>query len=813
MIVGNVEEYIERCLKSFFPIADEICLVRAIGNQTPDKTIEKAEKLITGVNGENRDSSNADSPLPPLPPVKSFKWSEYKNDPDHADWPHLDDFAAARNQSFDLATGKYCFWADSDDILESGAEAIREDAKEGKWVVYIIPYKIFGRDVNIQRERMMRRGSGKWVYPVHECFAFDPQVEGALDERAAVLHLPDVYKTGSNDRNLRILEAIPKKDLTPGLKYHLHGELLGTKQIDRSIKVGMEAAVSPDLGIPERYEIFLNLGKVARDRKTSMDLFHEAYKLDPERREAFGLLACTAMDHGLTKEALAYARAMMALPPPEKANWNDRNSAYDWLGVDIYTQALRSKASSIKPHPAKAGSNLKLLGEAEKHRVAVLDMARKSGRPIISLIHATRGRAIQASKARKMWLDLADRPDAIEHIFVYDQDDEKSYALQRMHHQMIPAGLGSVGAWNAGAASSTGDILIQMSDDWVPPLQWDTKIIQRFSQKKTEKTEVPESPLSPLPPVNSAKVLAISDAHRKDDLLCMAIMTRAYYELDWFMFHPRFTGVYSDNWFTHEAYRRNAVIDAKDLIFTHDHPFFTGGNRENGDSLNNSEPSPLSPLPPVNLDETYQRQNDPARYAEGMAIYNELLAGNDWSTIPGWFNYWPLYQLMARILKDGDVVAEIGVWLGRSIIMLAQECKRLGKKVKFLAVDNFKGEENQPMHEATIRLCGGNIKPAFLANMERCGVGDMITILEGDSAKMARNVPVATLAFCFIDAAHDFESVRNDITAWLPKVKPGHCLAGHDAQWEDVKKAVLARFGDKALINGPVWMAKAEGNV
>ena len=42
MIVGNVEEYIARCLDSFKPIADEICVVRAIGNSDPDKTIEIA---------------------------------------------------------------------------------------------------------------------------------------------------------------------------------------------------------------------------------------------------------------------------------------------------------------------------------------------------------------------------------------------------------------------------------------------------------------------------------------------------------------------------------------------------------------------------------------------------------------------------------------------------------------------------------------------------------------------------------------------------------------------------------------------------
>jgi Fe-S-cluster-containing hydrogenase component 2 len=43
MIVGNVEEYIRRCLESFLPICDEVCMVRAIGNQAADNTLAIAQ--------------------------------------------------------------------------------------------------------------------------------------------------------------------------------------------------------------------------------------------------------------------------------------------------------------------------------------------------------------------------------------------------------------------------------------------------------------------------------------------------------------------------------------------------------------------------------------------------------------------------------------------------------------------------------------------------------------------------------------------------------------------------------------------------
>ncbi len=196
-----------------------------------------------------------------------------------------------------------------------------------------------------------------------------------------------------------------------------------------------------------------------------------------------------------------------------------------------------------------------------------------------------------------------------------------------------------------------------------------------------------------------------------------------------------------------------------------------------------------------------------------------MLDRRDWSTVPGWFNYWSLYQVIAKQLKDGDVIAEVGVWLGRSIIFMAQELKRAGKKVKLIAVDNFQGEPGVPEHEQFIAELGrastpcapneSPLKAEFWKNVERCGVADMITLMEGDSIKIARQIPNEHLAFCFIDASHDYESVRKDITAWTPKIKKGHCIAGHDAQWDGVKKAVMERFPN-AYINGPVWMAKPE---
>lgn len=729
LIVGNVAEYINRCLESFAPMADEICIVRAIGNQNPDETLELAKSFC-----QKRG----------IP----FRSAIYQNKPGHESWPHIDDFAAARQASFDLASHDYCFWCDTDDILVSGAERIKKHAAGGEYACFMFPYDIFGKNVVINRERMMLKSSGRWEYAVHEHFKFHVEpVTAAVDEGVVIQHLPKLSKTGSNERNLKILESIPKDQLNCGLKYHLHGELFGAGRTEEAVQLAVELLQDQQLGKDERYDLLLALTLQTTDMQQRIDLLHEAHKTDPIRREALGVLSCTMMDTGKPVESLAYARQMMATTRPENECWNSRKHFYTYTGDDIYQQALRVNGR---------------IEEAEKVRQIALA---KYGGPRIALIHATRGRPEQASKCRKAWHDLAEFPEQIEHVFAIDSDDKESAPLRRFHHVVVPAGGGCVRAWNFAAGICTAPVYIQLSDDWIPTPKWDSEIIARIGD------------------LSQPKVLAISDGHRKDNLLCMAIMTRKYYEQDWFMFHPDFTGVYSDNHFTDTAYARGAVIEARDIVFEHKHPAFETAK----------------------MDATYAAQNNPARYRQGLEVFNRLANGDDWSTVPGFFNYYPFYHAMAERLQDGDRVAEIGVWFGRSLIHLAQHCKRLGKRVKFYAVDTFKGESNQKEHEATVKLCGGSIRPHFEANLKRCGVSDMVKIIESDSALGAACVDDKSLAFCFVDAAHDYASVKRDIAAWLPKVKPGGIIAGHDIQHAEVKQAVDELL-DKTHQQPPIWV-------
>lgn len=47
---------------------------------------------------------------------------------------------------------------------------------------------------------------------------------------------------------------------------------------------------------------------------------------------------------------------------------------------------------------------------------------------------------------------------------------------------------------------------------------------------------------------------------------------------------------------------------------------------------------------------------------------------------------------------------------------------------------------------------------------------------------MAKDFTDKSFDLVYIDADHSYQNVSNDITAWLPKVKPNGVLCGHDCQ-------------------------------
>jgi predicted O-methyltransferase YrrM len=67
-----------------------------------------------------------------------------------------------------------------------------------------------------------------------------------------------------------------------------------------------------------------------------------------------------------------------------------------------------------------------------------------------------------------------------------------------------------------------------------------------------------------------------------------------------------------------------------------------------------------------------------------------------------------------------------------------------------------------------------------------------------DSFVAANNFEDKSIDFCFIDANHEYEFIKRDIEAYLPKMKDGGIISGHDFGYHGVSKAVNEIFYQEA---------------
>lgn len=75
-----------------------------------------------------------------------------------------------------------------------------------------------------------------------------------------------------------------------------------------------------------------------------------------------------------------------------------------------------------------------------------------------------------------------------------------------------------------------------------------------------------------------------------------------------------------------------------------------------------------------------------------------------------------------------------------------------------------------------------------------------VRIIRLMSLPAASMIPDASLDFVYIDGNHSYESVRDDLTAWLPKVAAGGFIGGHDCEQKQVRQAVDEVLGSGVQI-------------
>ncbi len=164
---------------------------------------------------------------------------------------------------------------------------------------------------------------------------------------------------------------------------------------------------------------------------------------------------------------------------------------------------------------------------------------------------------------------------------------------------------------------------------------------------------------------------------------------------------------------------------------------------------------------------------------------------------------------LVELVRESDpeipvTYLEVGSWAGSSALAVASR-----RNVEIHCVDHWYGSPG-PEGEAqrkTVRECGGNIYSIFKENVR----GHHCIVHPWHSKYVADKWPeTRKLDIVFIDGDHRYEEVKADIEAWLPHVREGGILCGHDYNFEGVQKAVKELGHDASI--GAVWYKRIRTN-
>ncbi|MFB2834726.1 class I SAM-dependent methyltransferase [Floridanema evergladense] len=175
----------------------------------------------------------------------------------------------------------------------------------------------------------------------------------------------------------------------------------------------------------------------------------------------------------------------------------------------------------------------------------------------------------------------------------------------------------------------------------------------------------------------------------------------------------------------------------------------------------------------------------------------------EWDRIEGWFNLPQAVtlQTIVKQLPPRAKVVELGSYKGRSSVAIAAV---LPAESILYCVDHFQGSEEHIISHFDV----SNLLAEFTQNIEKFGVKDKISTLVMTTSEAATKFDSESVDLVFLDASHDYDSVRADLLNWYPKIKPGGFLLCDDYEvgWSGVMRAIKTVGLAGTVIAESLWM-------
>lgn len=302
MIVKNEEEVLARCLSSVSHIVDEIIVV---DTGSTDKTKQIAETFYAK--------------------VYDFHW--------------IDDFSAARNYAFSLASKEYILWLDADDFLkekdQTSLRSIKNTLDPDIDSVTMDYHLSFDEEENVthslRRNRLVRRAcSFRWIGFVHEYLEVGGNI---LHSDIAVTHKKDKTYT---DRNLQIYRHHQRSGAEFSVRdlYYFANELRDNLFYEEAVtyyekflstKQGwVEDNIAACLKLADCYH---HLCEFDQEQRSILRTFH----FDRPRAEACCRLGGLFLEQNQLNQAVFWYKLATKLEKPNEIMGSLDHASWSWL--------------------------------------------------------------------------------------------------------------------------------------------------------------------------------------------------------------------------------------------------------------------------------------------------------------------------------------------------------------------------------------------------------------------------------------------------------------------------------------------------
>lgn len=177
-------------------------------------------------------------------------------------------------------------------------------------------------------------------------------------------------------------------------------------------------------------------------------------------------------------------------------------------------------------------------------------------------------------------------------------------------------------------------------------------------------------------------------------------------------------------------------------------------------------------------------------------------------SIQGWCSDVEL-RWLSETARRYDTIVEVGSWRGRSTVALALNVQNL-----LVTIDTFAGSKDPRNghydggHQEALEQNGDKIYSDFMRNtwdLQSIGKLKSFRCRSDSGAALVRDL-VGQVPFIFLDGAHDPDGVKNDIKAYLPLVRSGGFLSGHDWFWPELSLAVRSLLPGAKVAVDSIWM-------